>query len=58
MDRNDTLVYKTNNKKLFQRIWIFVICEKYIEKVWKKLLDTATKTEIESTKNCFQGSSL
>ena len=34
--------YRTKNKKICQRIWVFVICEKFNQLIWKKKLDAAT----------------
>ena len=44
------LFYKTENKKINERIWTFVICKESIQKVGKELLDTATKTGLDSLK--------
>ena len=49
-NRNDTLFYRTKNKKICQRIWVFVIRKKSINKYAKQLLDTATKTELDAVK--------
>ena len=48
--RNDILFYRTKNKKICQRIWIFVIREKFIQKYGKELLDTTTKTGLDAVK--------
>ena len=38
------------NKKNYQRIWIFVIREKSVQKIWVELLDTAEKTGHDTAK--------
>ena len=37
-------MYRAGNKKIHQRIWIFIIRKRSILQMWKKLLDTVTKT--------------
>ena len=51
MKRNDMLFYKTENKKICQRIRIYVIRKKYIE---KKLLDITSKTGLDVLKVGFK----
>ena len=35
---------------IYQTIWIFVICKKYVQQVREKMLDTATKTGPDAEK--------
>ena len=35
---NSMLPERTKNKKICQRIWIFVICEKSITQIWEKII--------------------
>ena len=42
--------YRTKKEKICQRILIFVICDKFIQKIWKRIIDTATKTELDILK--------
>ena len=52
MNRNETLFYRTKNRKIHQRIWVCVICKKHgkYNKYEKCFLDTATKTKLVALK--------
>ena len=44
------MVCKTKNKKICQKLWIFLIYKKFIQQIWKKILDSATKTGLDAAK--------
>ena len=50
VNRNGALCYRTKNKKIGQRVWIFAICKKSVRQIWEKLLNTATKTGLDAAK--------
>ena len=50
INRIDTLFNRTKNKKIRQKIRIFVILEKSFKQIWEKLLDTAKTTELDAAK--------
>ena len=44
------MVCKTKNKKICQKLWIFLIYKKFIQQIWKKILYSATKTGLDAAK--------
>ena len=44
------LFYRTKNKKICQRIWIFVICKISIKQIWKTIIGYRTRC----SKNAFE----
>ena len=59
---------RTKNKKICQRIWIFVICKKSITQIWEKIIaiftaiimirwDNTAKAGLDALKTSFKNSS-
>ena len=62
------LFYRTKNKKICQRILIFIICKKSIKQIWETIIalfttiimimgDNTTKTGLDALKTTFKNSS-
>ena len=42
------MLYRTKNKKILQRTWVFVIHKKSLQQMLEKLLDTGIKTGLDA----------
>ena len=51
INRNSMLFYRSKNKKICQRIWIFVILEKSIWQIWENIITYATKAGLNALKS-------
>ena len=47
------MLYRNKNKKICQRIWIFIIHKKFLQQILEKLLDTGIKTGLESDATAY-----
>ena len=56
--RHGMLFYRTNNKKIYQKIWIFVIHQKSIQQVQETIFGRCYKNRTRSFKNCDQKNKL